>query len=281
MRICSVLIALLAILFGMLFYRYEPSELYCTLLQNSGDSLASAVLALRVPRVNGDCLLRAVRSDDARFVRLLVAADNTIDAHDAEGNNVVNMAAHHGFTEILRVLLTMRSSRVVDVNLKSGESKNTPLHESAAAGHAKATELLLALKADVNALNSVNNTPLHFAASNGHEKVTQLLLAAGANRNARNAGNETPLELASGKAFDFLYRKFYPLHFAAKMNDVDNINKLIDKHPELVNARDYNKITPLHWAALHGYGDIVDILIDANADVNIRDKNEWTPLVRK
>jgi cytohesin len=61
--------------------------------------------------------------------------------------------------------------------------------------------LLLASKADVNALNKNGETPLHRAAMTGHNEtghndVAELLLANGADVNAKDNGSTTPLQLA-------------------------------------------------------------------------------------
>jgi RNA polymerase sigma factor (sigma-70 family) len=45
-----------------------------------------------------------------------------------------------------------------------------------------------------------------------------------------------------------------------------------------VDARDENGQTLLHWAALHGYLDAVELLIQHKADLNVRDNASQTPL---
>ena len=38
--------------------------------------------------------------------------------------------------------------------------------------------------------------------------------------------------------------------------------------------------TPLHYAAIKGHKEVVELLIAAGADVNAKDIDEWTPLHR-
>jgi ankyrin repeat protein len=45
-----------------------------------------------------------------------------------------------------------------------------------------------------------------------------------------------------------------------------------------VNLRDQNGMAPLHWAILGGYGAIVEILLRNDADPNLVDSNDATPL---
>ena len=45
-----------------------------------------------------------------------------------------------------------------------------------------------------------------------------------------------------------------------------------------VNAKGYRGRTSLHWAALTGRKEIVDLLIDRGADVKVKDDKDLTPL---
>ncbi|KAG6475218.1 integrin-linked protein kinase 1-like [Zingiber officinale] len=61
-------------------------------------------------------------------------------------------------------------------------------------------------------------------------------------------------------------------------NDVAAVRKLLEEDPDLVNAHDYDKRTPLHVAALHGWVGIAKCLIEFGADVNSQDRWKNTPL---
>jgi ankyrin repeat protein len=58
--------------------------------------------------------------------------------------------------------------------------------------------VLLAAKADVNALDEDGNTPLHAVARAGLHDCVSLLIEAGAMIEARNGDNQTPLLCACG-----------------------------------------------------------------------------------
>jgi ankyrin repeat protein len=55
---------------------------------------------------------------------------------------------------------------------------------------------------------------------------------------------------------------------------------LIAEHPEHVNARGGEEVTPLHVAVSAGHSDILLLLIEYGADMNGRGKRSGTPLHR-
>jgi ankyrin repeat protein len=45
-----------------------------------------------------------------------------------------------------------------------------------------------------------------------------------------------------------------------------------------VDAKDKNNRTPLHFAAMLGQKDVMELLIANKADINAKDVKGWTPL---
>ena len=68
-----------------------------------------------------------------------------------------------------------------------------------------------------------------------------------------------------------------PLHIAAKNGFYDLVDLLIDKKADL-NILDAKRRTPLNIAAESGYLDIVELLLDNGADINKEDIQGYTPL---
>ncbi|EYU28799.1 hypothetical protein ABFS82_12G098000 [Erythranthe guttata] len=64
----------------------------------------------------------------------------------------------------------------------------------------------------------------------------------------------------------------------AHQNDAVAVRKLLEEDRSLVHARDYDNRTPLHVAALHGWIDVAQCLIEFKADVNAQDRWKNTPL---
>ena len=65
---------------------------------------------------------------------------------------------------------------------------------------------------------------------------------------------------------------------AAIVGHTDQVAALLKKDPKLINARDGDGKTALHWAALYGQKKVLELLLAQKADVNSLDKDGFTPL---
>ncbi|CAD8106878.1 unnamed protein product [Paramecium primaurelia] len=77
-------------------------------------------------------------------------------------------------------------------------------------------------------------------------------------------------------AFASQYSKEFIL--AAKSNNIDQIQNLLQTQPFLVFQYDYYNMTALHWACKHGHLEIVKILLQYHADFDALDVMNRTPL---
>ena len=68
-----------------------------------------------------------------------------------------------------------------------------------------------------------------------------------------------------------------PLHVSARNGHDDVVQALIEKEAD-VNAKANDGSTPLHSSAANGHQEVVRALIRAGADVNAKTDNGWTPL---
>jgi len=68
---------------------------------------------------------------------------------------------------------------------------------------------------------------------------------------------------------------------AVKDGNLAQVQSLLKEQPDLVHARDDSKSTPLHYAAWKGEAEIIEVLLDAGADIQAHNENDhWgtTPL---
>ena len=68
------------------------------------------------------------------------------------------------------------------------------------------------------------------------------------------------------------------IHDFAQKGELESVISLIEQNPELVNARDKDGRTPLHWACRGVHLEVVRFLVDKGADVNAEDSNKVVPL---
>ena len=71
-----------------------------------------------------------------------------------------------------------------------------------------------------------------------------------------------------------------PLYYAALLGLRDLSEHLVAKHPEHVNAKGGNEVTPMHAAARAGHADILLLLLEHGADLEGRGNYGGTPLHR-
>ncbi len=68
------------------------------------------------------------------------------------------------------------------------------------------------------------------------------------------------------------------IHDAAIQGDLAKIKSLLETNPRLLESRNENEKTPLHFAAQGGHKEIVEILLKNGADVNAKNVALETPL---
>jgi ankyrin repeat protein len=141
---------------------------------------------------------------------------------------------------------------------------------------------------DVNSLGFADETPLGVASRKGYHEIARVLLEHGANTEVRDRRDWSPLEqgLAQGsvetirvlldhsadvKALD-LHRRT-PLRFASYFGRLAAAQMLLE-HGADPNAKVSIK-SPLHLASNES---IVLVLSEYNADMNVQDNANWTPL---
>lgn len=125
--------------------------------------------------------------------------------------------------------------------------------------HIKQIQQILKEKPDaLNAPNEQGNTPLLYCIKNGKSDLAQEFLKVGADITKKAANGKTAL------------------HLAVEKGDLHSAQKLIEKGLD-VNIKDSQGLTPLHYAAAYDKKDLVNLLIQNNADMYV-ESQYGTPL---
>ena len=136
---------------------------------------------------------------------------------------------------------------------------NRLIHLHASHKDCDALKILLPFPTNVNAENNRGFTPIHFAFLYGSLDNIEILLKYNANINKKTYSGKTCLHCAAMR----------------KDGDVRFIRFLLDKGSD-INAQDAEGNTPLHYAFAHDNAEIVKVLIENGADIQI--KNERNKL---
>lgn len=201
-----------------------------------------------------------------------------VNKYDADGKTPLHRAVESGKLEDIEKYL--RRGANINAVTKTKDSEGV-LHLAIKRldGDQAIVQKLIEHKADVNLGDQNGNTPLHIAAETNQRNIASLLLEAGAVVDPKNNEGNTPLHIVASKGVklerdvekdELQSGKGFKTTFFDYLKDASaNINE--------VNAQGD---TPLHLAAEAGNAGILQLLCEANADVDLVNKNKQTCLQR-
>ncbi len=191
----------------------------------------------------------AVRSGDLVKVKTLLKTHSEwLNSPDQNQKTPLLLSLESGHAAIARYLIDQGA----DINLKD-KDKNSPIHNAAYLGNLEIVDLLLKKgAASLNEGNYRGQTPLHLACERGHPGVVTRLLEAGADVEARDTLGRTPLMTT------------------ATSKNMEVVNALLKKGADINAAlkRGPATYTTLTVAAMYGFKDLVDVLIDKDAAIS-------------
>lgn len=210
------------------------------------------------------------------IVKLLLekGADPKIRLHIkglASGSTILHEAASKGKLESARLLID-RGAEVDAVyvdqifNRSAEETVFTPLHSAAAGGQPKLVELLLERKADLKRRTSGGQNASQLAGSRirfAEDQKTQ-------EQNQRYA-QVVKILAARGLEIDFFT--------AIALGDLEQVTAMLKSKPERIGEKDSKGSLPLHRAVEMNQLPIAEKLLQAGADVNGVGRYSWTPLI--
>ena len=215
--------------------------------------------------------LLAARYGHIEVASLLLRYGAKCDDKDCQGATVLHIAACHGHYDLIRWLISQRTS--LHLNMKS-KNLSTPLHSSAICKINRDIKPLLDMGANIYETDENGMTPLHYTVINAYEADSIVLFR----RVIVNGSLFTTVLGSKGditvtRDSDVIYRTL-PLNFQC--------SKLIDiiesSNNSYINAMDINGRTALHLAAKNGEECCVIRLLEKRARADLYDLQGKTPL---
>ncbi|KAG8670965.1 hypothetical protein FPOAC2_04221 [Fusarium poae] len=121
----------------------------------------------------------AILSGEDEFLLAMLDTDwgrNAITRQDKDGRTVIHVAAMHGGTDLLALLLShLTGERAAAVDTPDVDGR-TALHLAASQGHLHIVKQLLSFGALAYATDKHRYMPMHFAAQAGHDEIVLQLL---------------------------------------------------------------------------------------------------------
>ena len=227
----------------ILAYKSKKFNILKLLIERGADS--------DVSNESGNTVMHLACFDGNTYiVKLLLETNTNFNVYQSSGLTPLTLACQQGHLGIVELLITKGTH--FDVEIK------TALMEARENEHYPVVKHLLCNNADPNIVSNDGKTALHYSCSNGHYNIVALLLDHNADPNPNGTG-ETPLIIA--------FRK----------RDYKIMKLLLEKGAD-VNGLINNSRTILMSASSKGYQDIVELCINHNCDLNITDRFGWTAL---
>lgn len=178
------------------------------------------------------------------------------------------------------------------------KSQRTPLFEAARKGHTNVATVLIRVGASLTHLNKLQRTALFYAAEYGQADMVRALIDAGVAVDHRDKRGRAPLFIAAGSGHAVVVEELIrrgasvdaestddstPLGNAVAKGEADVVATLI-QHGAAVNVMTiesmWTKVKEplLVIAARAGHIEIFKALIEAGASVNVRGRDDETPL---
>jgi len=213
------------------------------------------------------------------IVKLLLNKGATIDAEHPENTSALMYASAGGFPDVVKLLIEKGS----DVNKRHIQG-GSALLEAATAGNVSVIQHLLKAGADPFVIDLEGVTTLISAASQGHTEATKLFLEKQVDINAVANSGGTALMYAAGGG----HNETTKILLDAKA-DINIVVKATPEYKEQVTQALLERkegvephkdgVTALIVAAQEGHIGTVMLLIEAGADITVKDEDGSTALL--
>ncbi|CAL1539874.1 unnamed protein product [Lymnaea stagnalis] len=175
--------------------------------------------------------------------------------------------------------------RGADINTANVDGL-TALHQACIDDNIEMVEFLVEQGADVDVCDNEGWTPLHATASCAFTEIARYLIKHGANVAAVNNDGDLPMDIAENDEMEALLREEMKKQgIDAESARCEEEERMLEDANQWLKDKTIEEVrhpktgaTALHVASAKGYIKVMNILLEAGADVNAEDFDGWTPL---
>ena len=196
----------------------------------------------------------AAQQGNFNNVKLLVKRGISINQRDKNGTTALMLAAKNGHTEVITFLLN-HGAKIKDKD----KLNNTALFYAAGYSNVKTTQLILRHGANLYHKNITGQTPIQFAAKNINYQIVIYLIESGHHLGVTNSD-------------------YYEILLAARRDGNNKVIKIItNEKPRLLSRKELSR--EINAAVIAQNYELVEYLLIQGANVNYRDNGQHTPLM--
>ncbi|XP_067678535.1 ankyrin repeat domain-containing protein 50-like [Haliotis asinina] len=195
--------------------------------------------------------------------------------------SILQSACRKGNIDMVKFILSQNT-----VSINTGwKATITPIMIAAEMGHKEVVKLLVSSGADVSLADNKGDNILHYACQGGHTETVKYILSQNmSDINSRGFQKMSPLmraalmghrevmKLLASKGADVLQLDLGGdniLHYACRGGHIETVEYILSQNMLDINSRGCRKMTPVMSAGQEGHKEVVELLVENNADLSL------------